>query len=526
VIVVHGTWAAPQLDRPRWYQPIDSASTADRFVRKLDTELQKRGSPARSWAHCTDGNPIFQWSGENSWIARTHAASALADYVAKLLNDGWLCHIIAHSHGGNVVLEALHQITTPAGIHKRGGKLVTLGTPFLATTSPITKSAYRVRSVLKVFSMISYTFLLRFFVAGWWVWMDTTPSLEKAVFVFFGIGTIGMMTILNWFVVRPWANRKRNRNRSNFVQTPRMQPMFRRGARAARSSPMNEFLQMRLQLRTSDQVPLQLPLLAMGSAMDEAWQILHHFRSIENPLAVRSSALSYLFSSLRSHMTQGADIARIHGAKSYNDLGKIAKLHLASVYLFWLTSPALLAYAFSADNSAVGIIAIAVAAFVILPMMVFIGTHVFGPNYYSAFLSPFRWFLRLVNFLISIPVKITTYIVRRKGWSVLLAMAMGMEGYRFTLPVVEQWPRNIPESVVRYEDMPRAAEQRAMGNRSAWVARHLGDVSQTFAKMVITAADISLLLNTIEEDQSLVHAAYYTDDDCIARIADWIADIE
>jgi hypothetical protein len=31
------------------------------------------------------------------------------------------------------------------------------------------------------------------------------------------------------------------------------------------------------------------------------------------------------------------------------------------------------------------------------------------------------------------------------------------------------------------------------------------------------------LLRTIEEDQTLVHAAYYTDDECIARIADWIA---
>jgi hypothetical protein len=41
--------------------------------------------------------------------------------------------------------------------------------------------------------------------------------------------------------------------------------------------------------------------------------------------------------------------------------------------------------------------------------------------------------------------------------------------------------------------------------------------------MVVTAADISSLLRTIEEDQSLVHAAYYTDNECIDRIANWIA---
>jgi hypothetical protein len=100
---------------------------------------------------------------------------------------------------------------------------------------------------------------------------------------------------------------------------------------------------------------------------------------------------------------------------------------------------------------------------------------------------------------------------------------MGLEGYRFPIPIIEQFPRNIPETFVKYEDMPQGAQQRAMEKRSAWIARHLGDVSQTFAKMAITAADMSALLRTIEQDQSLVHAAYYTDDECTARIADWIA---
>jgi hypothetical protein len=68
-----------------------------------------------------------------------------------------------------------------------------------------------------------------------------------------------------------------------------------------------------------------------------------------------------------------------------------------------------------------------------------------------------------------------------------------------------------------------AAEQRASKGRSAWVARHLADVSQTFSKLVVTAADLTSLQRTVEEDQKLVHAAHYTDDECIARIADWIA---
>jgi hypothetical protein len=36
-------------------------------------------------------------------------------------------------------------------------------------------------------------------------------------------------------------------------------------------------------------------------------------------------------------------------------------------------------------------------------------------------------------------------------------------------------------------------------------------------------SDISTFLKTIASDVSLVHAAYYTDDESIGRIADWIA---
>ena len=103
---------------------------------------------------------------------------------------------------------------------------------------------------------------------------------------------------------------------------------------------------------------------------------------------------------------------------------------------------------------------------------------------------------------------------------------MGLEGFRFAIPLIDQVPRNVSEKFTKYEDLPTGAEQRAMEKRRAWVARHLGDVSQTSSKLAVTAADISTLLRTVEEDQTLIHAAYYTDDECIARIADWIASKE
>jgi len=100
---------------------------------------------------------------------------------------------------------------------------------------------------------------------------------------------------------------------------------------------------------------------------------------------------------------------------------------------------------------------------------------------------------------------------------------MGLDNYGFDPPPITQCPSNLAETFAKYENMPARAEQRALEKRGAWIARHLGDVSQTFANLVVTASDLISLLRMIEADQTLVHAAYYTDDDCIARIADWIA---
>src|SRR5262249_14640169 len=110
VIIVHGTWAAPDGQKTRWYQPMEGGHDRTAFIAKLDAALSERGSPARCWNHCTPSDQIFRWSGDNSWIARTRGAAELGSYVMELRNKGWCCHIVAHSHGGNVVVEALPQI--------------------------------------------------------------------------------------------------------------------------------------------------------------------------------------------------------------------------------------------------------------------------------------------------------------------------------------------------------------------------------------------------------------------------------
>jgi hypothetical protein len=486
IVIVHGTWAAPKPDKIQWYQQPEGVAATEGFVGKLDAALRERGSPARCWAHCTKGNPMFQWSGENSWIARTRAAGALADYVAKLRGEGWRCHIVAHSHGGNIVVEALPQIIAAPSQNKSLGIIVTLGSPFMDTMTPVLKRAALARRILDLTSWMAFAIIVAALAGLAYV----SGGLLRYLALIAALLLIAL-PITQWFV------RTRRIRLGDLHGTTQDRPTF----------------------------------FAMGSLMDEAWQILHHTGTMQNPLAVGSNLLRYLFVSLRSGVSRAAQRDRIYGAKSYRDLGIAAKLVMAIVHvvtvvvlLYMILICGVVFALGTVTNVAIVLFYLSFSfGLVVLTLVLFI-TKLLGETFYSAFLSPFRWCVRRVGSLGLIFPEMATYLVRKRGWSVLRAITMGLEGYRFKLPVIEQFPRNLPEKFVKYENMPSGAERRAMDRRSAWVARHLGDVSQTFAKLAVTAADMTSLLRTIEDDQTLVHAAYYTDDECIARVADWIAD--
>jgi hypothetical protein len=160
VIIVHGTFAAPKPGVSRWYHPGQCLSATKGFIAKLDAALQERGSQARCWAHCDQDDQGFYWSGNNSWVARSLAAAELGSYVLDLRNKGWCCHIVAHSHGGNVVLEALQQITTSLPSSAPLGKIATLGTPFMDTIAPILQRISRTRRLSVGLSWIALVWLM------------------------------------------------------------------------------------------------------------------------------------------------------------------------------------------------------------------------------------------------------------------------------------------------------------------------------------------------------------------------------
>jgi Alpha/beta hydrolase of unknown function (DUF900) len=138
VVIVHGTYANPGYPAypaaSNWWAPSGT------FGKALDTALQRHGSPARcEWGgdFLRGGGPYnpyrtrwHGWSGANSEVDRRRGAFELAEFLRDLQADDSVAriHIVAHSHGGNVVRRALRYLNHPG--HKLG-QVVCLGTPFL-----------------------------------------------------------------------------------------------------------------------------------------------------------------------------------------------------------------------------------------------------------------------------------------------------------------------------------------------------------------------------------------------------------
>lgn len=93
IVLIHGTFAAsPEDCGGAWWQ--------------------KGSAPWNEFRqHLPDGavldDEVFHWSGENTVSARIAGARKLADRLVKLERMGRSYHLVAHSHGGSLVWEAL-----------------------------------------------------------------------------------------------------------------------------------------------------------------------------------------------------------------------------------------------------------------------------------------------------------------------------------------------------------------------------------------------------------------------------------
>ncbi|CAI5457512.1 unnamed protein product [Closterium sp. Yama58-4] len=114
VIVIHGTFDAPPADgAPTWYQP--PAPGEQNFCRKLSRlfALGPIGEDA-IWrdlpCSALPGIPYpFHWDGTNTHLGRVTAAMKLHNLIDQIAQNDPAAriHLVAHSHGGNVMLKTI-----------------------------------------------------------------------------------------------------------------------------------------------------------------------------------------------------------------------------------------------------------------------------------------------------------------------------------------------------------------------------------------------------------------------------------
>lgn len=134
VLVVHGTWAAPKGDEQPWYGRYRRKGN---FCWELERRLQGTALEGAVWRSQPRDAPYWSWDGENDHVQRLRAADRLAREFERIVDNDpeARLHVVAHSHGGNVLLKCLEGLRTgtegevsPAA--QRLGKLVFLGAPF------------------------------------------------------------------------------------------------------------------------------------------------------------------------------------------------------------------------------------------------------------------------------------------------------------------------------------------------------------------------------------------------------------
>jgi pimeloyl-ACP methyl ester carboxylesterase len=145
VILVHGTWGRGVFRR----KPLAPWCRDDSvFVRALQSALEARG------VHPTV--LPFNWSGDNSVFERAAAANDLQSFIDSSIPPSERLLLIAHSHGGNVALQAITKLDDSSNVH-----VCTLATPFFR----LYETERRLPDTLFVLSFIFSLPLLPLFLA-------------------------------------------------------------------------------------------------------------------------------------------------------------------------------------------------------------------------------------------------------------------------------------------------------------------------------------------------------------------------
>ena len=166
---MHGTNDADTDDHgSRWWQQ------GSRFTTSLVEHLARHGFPD------AEIRPVH-WSGANSDFDRMAGAATLAAALKDLAASGRPHAVLAHSHGGNVTMEALARAPQSAAL----GSVVTFGTPFFERSLKLVPRIIALFQV--VLGVVILPVMLWYLVA---VFSAGTTKWVEAILVFGGLATV------------------------------------------------------------------------------------------------------------------------------------------------------------------------------------------------------------------------------------------------------------------------------------------------------------------------------------------------
>lgn len=508
VIVVHGTFSGKDTEsahaRPGWYAP------GQTFASKLDAALAARGSPARCWAHLATGEDYFWWDGANDWLARFKAAARLRSHVRALHELGWTVHLVGHSHGGNVIVDA---ITNDAGRVEPWfqGRVALLGTPLYRPASTFGVRQRNRTLAWALATMLVWALLLTFVLrridpfAAFALGASSDLGATVAIAVLIAAGTVLLVKGGGW------------------------------GLRNVRSVDLL-FLGVRLQGTPPSQGEWRRSpaFMLVNSHYDEAYRSLTGLQEGDNPLieeppqALHSPPASRWFPllswpgrfvrKLAAHVAAVADTgarrvaARVgrtlridHGGALLAAgallllLAAVVTRGLALALASWPAATVSLVF-----WSALALIAVAACLFrglALLPGIVLL----------EAPAAVWRALTGLAALQLEVPI-------RRGVWGFLRSLGMGLSGAPQRVQDTRvSLDRLDPEDCV-YLELP---EDLVAGVKTKQNGR-LGDIQDILYRRGGTWYARNLVKELHDLGFPLVHTSYYDNAECIEKVADWL----
>jgi hypothetical protein len=194
-LVIHGTFASDAV----WWRL--GGDGQESFADRLERELSRRDLVGTVWKPafaCGFDYSSFSWSGRNRHGDRMAGArrlsSSLNELARQLLatpNEPLTVNFVAHSHGGNVVLEALRRLKPNVCV----GRIAFLGTP-LITARPAFRAASFVFSAI-VISLLFWVAVSVLDVIVYQIW-TRQPLFTEAMGMWILAAAIPLVSLYAW----------------------------------------------------------------------------------------------------------------------------------------------------------------------------------------------------------------------------------------------------------------------------------------------------------------------------------------